>query len=241
MSPKIFIPVICYNHTANTEYMMSLIKTTHYLRDQNIGYVLFPIVFESLINRARNASVAHFLNSDCSHLMFIDADIEFDPESILRLLTHDQDVISGVYAKKYYVMERLASGQEVVDFPISGQITLNEKGLIDSTYLPTGFLMIKKSVFEKMTNHYSHLKYSNDISGYGHLDTFYDFFQVSVRNGILESEDWGFCSLWRAIGGQVLIDPAIQLGHIGWHKFSGDPLKWCKEAIERNSALEEDR
>jgi hypothetical protein len=238
MNPKIFIPVICYNHTANTEYMMSLIKLTHYLRDQNIGYILFPIVFESLVSRARNASVAHFLNSDCTHLMFIDADIEFDPESVLRLLMHDQDVISGVYAKKYYVMDRITSGQEVVDFPISGDISLDEKGLLNSTYLPTGFLMIKRVVFDKLVACYPHLKYNNDINGYGNLDTFYDFFQVSVRNGILESEDWGFCSLWRGVGGAVLIDPEIKLGHIGWNSFSGNPLKWCYEAIERNSHYE---
>lgn len=239
MNPKIFIPVICYNHTANTEYMMSLIKLTHYLRDQNIGYVLFPIVFESLVSRARNASVAHFLNSDCTHLMFIDADIEFDPESVLRLLMHDQPVISGVYAKKYYVMERISSGQEVVDFPISGDIALNEKGLLSSTYLPTGFLMIKRVVFDQLIINYPHLKYNNDINGYGNLDTFYDFFPVSIRNGILESEDWGFCSLWRSVGGSVFIDPEIKLGHIGWNSFSGNPLKWCYEAIKRNSQHEE--
>ena len=63
---------------ANTEFMLSLIKLTHYLRDKGIDYCLYPIVFESLIPRARNAAAAHFLDSDCSHLLFIDADIEFD-------------------------------------------------------------------------------------------------------------------------------------------------------------------
>lgn len=234
MNKKLFIPVICYNHTANTEYMMSLLKLSHRLRDLDIQYVLFPIVFESLVSRARNAAVAHFLASDCSHLMFIDSDIEFDSESVIKLLNHNKEVIAGVYPKKYYVMERMFTAEEVVDYPIAGQVNLNNEGLVESEYLPTGFLMIEKVVFEKMIKAYPELKYSNDINGYGDLDTFYDFFRVSVRNNILESEDWGFCSLWRELGGKVLLDPTIQLGHIGWNTFKGNPWKWCQEAISRN-------
>ena len=119
MKTKLFIPVICYNHTANTEYMMSLIRLTHKLRDQDIEFVLFPIVFDSLVSRARNAATAHFLNSDCTHMIFIDSDIEFDAESVLKLLRHGKDVVAGVYAKKYYNLDRVVTGEEIVDFVIS--------------------------------------------------------------------------------------------------------------------------
>jgi hypothetical protein len=232
---KIFIPVICYNHTANTEYMLSLMKLTHHLRDKEIGYILFPIVFESLVSRARNAAAAHFIASDCTHMLFIDSDIEFESESVIKLLNLDKEIVAGVYPKKYYVFERISVGEEIVDYPIAGQIKLNEENLLESEYLPTGFLMIAKSVFVKMMQAYPELKYRNDINGYGDLDTFYDFFKVSVRNGILESEDWGFCTHWRDLGGVVLIDPTIQLGHSGWNTYSGNPLKWCGEAVARNT------
>lgn len=235
MNRKLFLPIICYNHTANTEYMMSLIALSHELRNHDIHYVFYPIVFDSLISRARNAAVAHFLESDCTDLLFIDSDIEFEPESVLKLLRHNKEVVSAAYPKKYYVLDRVFYGEEIVDFVISGNVQMNSDGLVECTYAPTGFLMIQRGVFEKMTKAYPNLKYSNDINGYGDLDTFYDFFQVSVRNGILESEDWGFCSLWRELGGKILMDPTISLGHIGWHKFSGNPWKWCKEAIARNN------
>ena len=234
MRHKLFIPVICYNHSANTEYMMSLISLSGLLRDRGIEFQFYPIFFESLVNRARNAAVANFLISDCSHLLFIDSDIEFQAESVVKLLNHNKDVISGLYPKKYYVMDRIFKNEEVVDFPVSGNVALNAEGLIEAEFLPTGFLLIKREVFDKMILKYPELHYSNDISGYGELDTFYDFFRVSIRNGILESEDWGFCSLWRAIGGQVLIDPTIELIHWGWNKFNGNPWKWCQEAIARN-------
>ena len=235
MKDKLFIPVICYNHTANTEYMISLIKLTHHLRDNNIEYCLFPIVFESLIPRARNAAVAHFLNSDYSHLFFIDSDIEFDPESVIKLLRHNKKVISGVYPKKYQVLERVVSGEEVVDFAFGGEINFNQDGLIESAYIPTGFLMVKREVFIEIAAKKPELKYKNDIDGYGQLDTFYNFFRSGVHDGIYESEDWGFCSIWRELGGKLLIDPTIKLGHIGWNRFAGNPLKWCQEAIHRYS------
>jgi hypothetical protein len=238
MKKKLFIPVICYNHTANTEYMMSLIALTHVLKNSGIEFVLYPIVFDSLVSRARNAAVAQFLHSDCTDLIFIDSDIEFDPESVIKLLRHGKEVVAGVYAKKYYVLDRVFQGEEIVDFVISGNVELNSQGLIECTYAPTGFLMINRSVFQKMMSAYPHLKYRNDIDGYGNLDTFYDFFHVSVRNGILESEDWGFCSLWRELGGKILIDPTICLGHVGWTTFRGNPWKWCQESISRNLSRE---
>lgn len=239
MNKKIFIPIICYNHQANTEYMMSLIQLTHRLRDLDIEFELFPIVFDSLVSRGRNAAAAHFLNSDCSHLMFIDADIEFDPDSVIKLLNHNKEVIAGVYPKKYFVFERFQKNQEVVDFPIAGEVVMNQDGFVESTYLPTGFLLISRSAFEKIIKKFPELKYTNDIDGYGNLDTFYNFFKVDINNGILESEDWGFCSLWRGIGGKVLLDTTIQLAHIGLTRYAGNPWKWCQESIARNKYTDE--
>ena len=166
---------------ANTEFMMSLIRLTHHLRDNDISYCLYPIVFESLIPRARNAAAAHFLDSDCSHLLFIDADIEFEPESVVKLLRHNREVIAGVYPKKYYMWDRALTGEEAVDFPFGGEVHFNQDGLIETTYLPTGFLMIKREVFIKIASNKPELKYKNDIDGYGQLDTFYNFFRSGVH------------------------------------------------------------
>ena len=57
-------------------------------------------------------------------------------------------------------------------------------------------------------------------------DNFYDLFKVGIRNGIYESEDWGFCSLWKSVGGKVLIHPEINVKHLGWHEYSGNLLKY---------------
>ena len=223
---KLFIPLICYNHTCNTEWMMSILKFTISAREVGLDCTFYPIFFESLVSRARNAAVAHFLADEvATHLLFIDSDIIFEPEDIYRLIQADKDVIAGMYPKKYIVWDRLKENPnaERVDFPIGGEIKVTEDDYIESDYLPTGFLLIKRLAIQKLTDIHPELKYKNDIDGYMSAgDNFYNLFRVGINNGIYESEDWGFCSLWKEAGGQVLIHPDINLKHVGWHSYEGN-------------------
>jgi hypothetical protein len=116
---------------------------------------------------------------------------------------------------------------ERVDFPIGGQIKMTEDNFLEMDYLPTGFLLISRTAINKIIKQYPELKYRNDIDGYMSAgDNFYDLFKVGIRNGIYESEDWGFCSLWKSVGGKVLIHPEINVKHLGWHEYEGNLLKY---------------
>ena len=227
---KVFIPLICYNHTCNTEWMMSILKLLNSAKETGLNMSFYPIFFESLVSRARNASVAHFLeDEENTHLLFIDSDIIFEPEDVYRLIQAEKDVIAGMYPKKYIVWDRLKKdpNAERVDFPIGGEIKVTDDDFIESGYLPTGFLMIKRKAILKLIEQHPELKYKNDIDGYGFdNDNFYNLFNAGIRNGIYESEDWGFCSLWKESGGQVLIHPDINLKHVGWHEYSGNLVNY---------------
>ena len=227
---KVFIPLICYNHTCNTEWMMSILKLLNSAKETGLNMSFYPIFFESLVSRARNAAVAHFLeDEENTHLLFIDSDIIFEPEDVYRLIQADKDVIAGMYPKKYIVWDRLKKdpNAERVDFPIGGEIKVTDDDYVESNYLPTGFLMIKREAILKLIAEHPELKYRNDIDGYGFdNDNFYNLFNAGVRNGIYESEDWGFCSLWKESDGQVLIHPDINLKHVGWHEYSGNLINY---------------
>ena len=233
---KLFVPLICYNHTCNTEYMMSILKLLNAAKETGLNMSFYPIFFESLVSRARNAAVAHFLEDpENTHLLFIDSDIIFEPEDVFKLLQADKEVIAGIYPKKYIVWDRLKKNPESerVDFPMGGTLTMTEDNLIELEYLPTGFLLISRTAIEKIITAHPELKYRNDIDGYMSAgDNFYDLFKVGIRNGIYESEDWGFCSLWKGVGGKVLIHPDINVKHLGWHEYSGNLMKFIIEQME---------
>ena len=230
---KIFVPLICYNHSCNAEYMMSMLSLLNAVKNRGINCTFYPIFFESLISRARNASVAHFLeDEESTHLLFIDSDIIFTPDDVFKLIAANKDVVAGIYPKKYITWDRLKKtpNGEKVDFPMGGTIRITKDGLLELDYLPTGFLLISKTEIKTLIEKYPNLKYRNDIDGYGYGDNFYNFFNVGVNQaGIYESEDWGFCSLWKSVGGQVLIHPEVNVKHLGWHEYTGNVLNYLDQ------------
>jgi glycosyltransferase involved in cell wall biosynthesis len=196
------------------------------LKNSNIDAVIFPITFESLISRARNASVAHFLSDkDATHLLFIDSDIEFAPEDVAKLINANRDVVCGAYPQKWLNIEKLQSGQPLEVCTKSSCHVLD----VDSgecEYVTTGFLLIRRLVFETMMDKYKDRQYVNDIDGYmgANKDFFYDFFPVSVNEVTkrFESEDYGFSRLYRETGGKIYVVPDITLKHYGWFGYPGN-------------------
>jgi hypothetical protein len=169
---------------------------------------------ESLISRARNTLTAKFLNTEGStHLMFIDADIGWEPWHLLALLNADKDVVGGLYPMKSLPVKWCVNG-------IPGAPEDDPSGLIEVTKTGTGFLLIKREVFEKMNAHPAVRPFTNDIgldpALNVHMKTYFD---TAVREGRYYSEDWTFCENWRDLGGQVFVDKRVLLRHVGTYTF----------------------
>ena len=228
---QIFVPIICYNHTCHTSYMFSLIKMMMTFKEMGIKMALYPITFDSLINRARNAAVAQFLsNPDNTHLLFIDADIEFSTEIILRMIRADKDVIGVGYAQKWlniHKMKQVFSDSNTPTNPIelctnaSIHLLPEEKGPIQEVeYCTTGCLLIKRHVLDKMVEKYPDRKYANDVDAYmgSKPEMFYNLFCIEIHpeSKRLESEDYAFCRLWREMGGKIHVIVDASLRHFGW-------------------------
>ena len=210
---KVHIAMPCYGGMLTESTFMSFIKWANTARQLNIDWTLETMVNESLISRARNTLSAKFLHmDDATHLMFIDADIGWEPWHLLVLLNRDVDVIGGLYPMKTMPIKWVVNGFEGAEEGPDGFQEVSKAG--------TGFLLIKKHVFEKLNSHPAVKQYKNDIG----LDPIYDqylktYFDTAVRQNRYYSEDWTFCENWRDLGGKIYMDKRILLRHSGSYVF----------------------
>ena len=237
---KIFCPVIGYTGMVHSDYMMSMIDLLSEFRKENIKVGLRSIWFESLISRGRNAAVAFMLNKDYTHLLFVDTDIQFLAEDVIKLIDQDTDVAVGVYPKKYFNVKKMEAMASTGKFPqgwmhlatdFSTEINYEElekakhQDAVEANYAATGFMLIKRECIEKIIKEKPELHYKNDIDGYMDAgDNFYDIFQCKVNEETkkYESEDYGFCRLWKSLGGSIKVVSVINLGHRGFNTYLGN-------------------
>jgi hypothetical protein len=215
---KAHLAMPCYGGMLTESTFMSYIKWANTARQLGIDWTCETMVNESLISRARNTLTAKFLAMpESTHLMFIDADIGWEPWHLLVLLNRDVDVIGGLYPMKTmaplkWVVNGFTGAEEGPD------------GLQEVSKAGTGFLLTKKHVFEKLNSHPAVKRYNNDIG----LDPMYDqylktYFDTAVRQNRYYSEDWKFCEDHRDMGGKIWVDKRVLLRHTGTYTF-------CQEA-----------
>jgi len=235
---KLFIPIICYNHTCNTNYMFSIINLIMFLHKNNIQTTIYPICFDSLIQRARNAAIAEFMsNSDNTHILFIDADIEFLIDDVIKMINSNKSIVCAGYAQKWLNTNKINSIFKREQIPINplelctnhSVHLLKEQNiseLMKVEYCTTGFLLIKRDVIQKLMNAYPDRKYINDIDGYSNSNSslFYNLFTVEINKNSnrLESEDYGFSRICRDIGEEIYILTNISLIHHGWFGYKNN-------------------
>lgn len=210
---KVHIAMPCYGGMLTESTFMSFIKWANTARQLGIDWTLETMVNESLISRARNTLTAKFLEQEgATHLFFVDADIGWEPWHLLVLLNHDKDVIGGLYPMKTMPIKWVVNGFEGAEEGPDGLQEVSKAG--------TGFLLMKRHVFEKMTAHPAVKPYKNDIG----LDPKFDkhlktYFDTAVRQGRYYSEDWTFCENWRDLGGKIWVDKRVLLRHSGSYVF----------------------
>ena len=222
---KVHIAMPCYGGMLTESTFMSFIKWANTARQLNIDWTLETMVNESLISRARNTLTAKFLEQEGStHLFFVDAYIGWEPWHLLVLLNRDVDVIGGLYPMKTMPIKWVVNGFEGAEEGPDGFQEVSKAG--------TGFLLMKRGVFDKMNSHPAVKPYKNDIG----LDPKYDkhlktYFDTAVRQGRYYSEDWTFCENWRDIGGKVYVDKRVLLRHSGSYVFCMENQQHLMDSI----------
>jgi hypothetical protein len=234
---RLMIATPCYGGQVTAGYLQSLVGFTRLATALPLPFDIATSVNESLVTRARNRMVRLFLDSDATHLMFIDADIEFDPFDVFRVLMHDRPVVCAEYPMKGVHFEGLVGQQVetveqavalttryVTNFeaerdPVAGGDRLRtDGGLVAVKDAGTGFMLIERSVIEQMINQFDIGYESDDLFLPG---TWYAVFDTGVDGGRYLSEDYWFCRRWQQLGGVVWLDPQVVLNHVGAFTFAG--------------------
>ena len=219
---RIHICMPCYGGMLTESCFMSYVKFGNTCRQLGIEWTVETMTNESLISRARNTLVAKFLsNPEATHLVFIDADIGWEPWHLLLLLNHDEDVVGGLYPMKSMPIQWVVNG-------VPGSETKADGNLLEVSKTGTGFMVVKRDVFEKLKAHPAVVPFNNDIGLDPALDKhMYTFYDTDVRENRYYSEDWTFCENWRDMGGKVWVDTRVLLKHSGTYVFdqaSQEPL-----------------
>jgi len=228
----------CFGGQVSVLYAASLFKLQQLIRSYR-GLTL-KVLFkdgDALITRARASLLAQFLEDEgATHLLFLDADIGFEAEQVLRLIQSGADMCAAVYPVKRIDWDKVkqtietarpdpaaASLRYVFEVDDPGKV-IEKAGFVKVRYAGTGFLMIRRQAIEQMCVRYSHLRYKREHS----IDTvssdkrFALFECMIAEDGTYLSEDFAFCKRWTDMGGEIWADLNSTLSHVGPMTFRGD-------------------
>lgn len=224
---RLMVATPCYGGQTTALYTQSMLKLQSECARYKIEMVLLAITNESLITRARNDLVYHFLKHKDArgvfeYIMFIDADIQFEADHVIRLLVHNKDIVTGAYPMKLinynnienkalpvttlvkltteYAINPKFTEEEAERARNSDQperITLQVKnGLIEVLDAGTGFMLIKRGVLEQMITAFPEIKYVRDMTSLnadGSIDRTTDT-QYALFDGSIDEESRRYLS-----------------------------------------------
>lgn len=206
------------------QYTSSLASTLLFLPEQGMRCSYQFVVGSSVISKARNELCAHFLMSDFTDLLFIDDDMQWSPNAVLRLLASDKPLIGGVGRMR---VQKPNSDPAVWCWrPLhdaGGQLRQDDMGAIEALGFGAAFMLINRRVLHELATAHPDWKrpgandWPQDLR-----DHYFEFFRQNHEGDEGEtSEDYVFCDRWRRHGQSVWVDPTIQLGHVGSWTYQG--------------------
>ena len=250
----IFIATPCYGGQIGEPYFRSMMRLAILCNKYDIQYTISTLANESLVTRGRNTLVSFFMeNTKATHLFFIDADIEFNPEDILRMVAYHKPIVCGAYPKKAINWGSIINAARNPDlnedantieghssnYVVNFDFLTDDKGnrtpqvfiqdnLVKLKDAGTGFMCIKKEVIQQMFDAHPEYKYVNDIN----VDQKFEPFMYALFDTMIDpesrrylSEDYMFCRTWQNMGGDVWLDPRTALNHVGHYTFRGNIRK----------------
>ena len=238
---KLFVATPVHSEVS-IHYMQSVFKLQAECNRKKVP-IMLQLMKSSLVTSGRNLCVSEFLNSNYTHMLFIDSDILFSVDSIFQMLDKEEEVLSIPYPMKNIQWDKVIEKWKGIPsmnyqqactsgnmYPVrikgdEDDITVKD-GLIELSHSMTGCLMIKREALEKMIKAYPDLTIRQEtmIDGkpelrknlYNFFDTYYD-----KESKLYLGEDFAFSRLWTKIGGKCMSLITDYITHVGDYQFTG--------------------
>ena len=246
----IVIGTPCYGAVVAQNYFMSMLALGGALAPFGIALSL-DLTTHSFLALARNMIVANFLESDASHLLFIDSDVGFDPADVLRMIAANVGVCAGVYPVKEIDWERVGNAarggvpNDALQFHASRlalnvqpnergqQLPISDAGIIEMRDCTTGFMLIRRDVITRLVEAFPETRYTSMPKNGGRVEhALFDSFIDPETNYFL-TEDYAFCRRCQQIGIPTHAFPFARLSHQGVHTWQGDMAKSHMTAVPK--------
>lgn len=206
----IMIATPAYDGKVNIQYALSFANTMNIL--QLHGVQVTPIITASgsLLVAERNRIIQAFWESECTHLLCIDSDLGWPPQAVLAMLDADKEFVAGVYPAR-------GESNTFLFRPVLNEDStiISEKHLLKMEYIPSGFMLLSRSLIEKMRKKFPELYYEPKNKEARNPQPGYCFFDTEVWEGEFWGEDYVFCRRAREAGAEIWVDPLIQFDHSG--------------------------
>jgi hypothetical protein len=231
----VWIAIPAYTGVVHIPTMRSITNDILSLAARGDRVRLFDEVGNALLADTRSQIVAAFLESDGTHLVFVDWDVCWDARygGMPRLVDHGVDLVAGMYPMRSEPIRfNLRSEKEGGE----GLYVNRQNGLVEVWGVSAGFLCCSRRMLQQMSDHYrAELTFNSATSPGGKAVGLFDPYVVPGTAQKL-GEDYAFCQRWRDMGGRVWIDPQIQMGHIGYKTFQGEFGRWVDENATKDEA-----
>ena len=208
---KLMIGTPAHKGNLSIGYALSFCKTVQLLAVNGIVVVPRIAPSGSLLVEERNRIIEDFWNSDCTHLLCIDADLGWAPPAVQAMLDVKKDFVAGVYPARN-VMEETFIFRPILNDDMS---FISENHLLKMEYVPAGFLLLSRECIKKMREALPHLHYAPKQDFNSNPPEAFLFFNTEVYEGEFWGEDFTFCRNAKKAGIDIWVDPLIQFEHDG--------------------------
>ena len=225
MKPSVFIAMPCYD-SVKINTMLSVIKLVQQLGKSGIEVGIHTMK-SPLIHQARNYLTSVFLTTENQYMLFIDSDVEFQPEAVIRMMVTKKNIICTPYRVKSTDIDKHIY---TVEFKDPKNILVLAEGLVEIEAGPTGLMLIDRKVFEKIIKNRTDLKIINKAtpSAEKSHEFYYNFFDFGFKDGYAMGEDVSFCRLARSNDFKIYANIESSTTHHGsfaWKGMFGESMK----------------